>query len=137
DITTSLLEIAGAKQLEGSKGRSLVLQVMAGSDSLGAQEGKNVIFSEVSGFSMVRSDTYKLIIDSASRNPVEMYDLKNDPNELNNLADDPLLDPVRRKLIDNYLNKLLDKIDQKKFKIFQDDRIKRTSSGETPKLVIE
>ena len=62
DVAASLIEIAGAKSLEGSEGRSLISQVMAGPDDLGAQEGKEVIYSEVSGFSMVRNDKYKLVI---------------------------------------------------------------------------
>ncbi|MHA2401193.1 MAG: sulfatase family protein, partial [Promethearchaeota archaeon] len=137
DITASLLEIAQASPLEGSEGRSLVSQVMAGPHDLGAQEGKEVIFSEVFGFSMVRSDNYKLVINSASKQPVEMYDLKNDPNELNNVVNDPLLNAARQELIKKYLNKLLDKMDESKFKFFQEDSTRRAKSGERPKWAEE
>jgi len=135
DITASLLEIAQASPLEGSEGRSLVSQAMAGPDDLGAQEGKEVVFSEVFGFSMVRSDKYKLVINTETRKPVEMYDLENDPNELNNLVNDPSLSATRQELTSNYLNKLLDKMDIDKFKFFQEDDIRRTKSGERPKWV--
>jgi arylsulfatase A-like enzyme len=133
DVAASLIEIAEAKPLEGGEGRSLVSQVMAGPESVGAQEGKEVIYSEVSGFSMVRSDKYKLAINTASRQPVEMYDLENDPNELNNLVNDPSLSATRQELINKYLNKLLEKMDENKFKFFQEDSIKRVRSGERPK----
>ncbi|MFX0083603.1 MAG: sulfatase [Candidatus Hodarchaeota archaeon] len=137
DITASLIEIADAQPLEGSEGRSLVSQVLSGPNSKGAQAGKKVIFSEVSGFSMVRSDKYKLVIESANRKPVEMYDLENDPNELNNLINNSLLNSVRQELIDNYLIKLLAKMDENKFKVFQENSIKSTLSGSPPKRAVE
>jgi arylsulfatase A-like enzyme len=133
DITASLIEIAGAKSLEGSEGRSLISQVMAGPDDLGAQEGKKVIYSEVMGFSMVRNNKHKLVINTETRKPVEMYDLENDPNELNNLVNDPSLSATRQELTSNYLNKLLDKMDEKKFKFFQEDSTRRAKSSERPK----
>jgi choline-sulfatase len=135
DVAASLIEIAGANSLEGSEGRSLISQVMAGPNSLGAQEGKDVIYSEVSGFSMVRSNKYKLVINTETRKPVEMYDLENDPNELNNLANDPSLSATRQELTNKYLNKLLEKMDENKFKFFQEDSIRRAKSGERPKWV--
>ncbi|MHA1884676.1 MAG: sulfatase family protein, partial [Promethearchaeota archaeon] len=137
DITASFVEIAGATPLEGSEGRSLVSQVMVGPDNLGAQEGKEVIYSEVSGFSMVRSDKYKLVINTASKQPVEMYDLKNDPNELNNVVNDPLLNAARQELINKYLDKLLDNMDESKFRFFQEDSTRRVKSGERPKWAEE
>jgi len=72
-----------------------------------AQEGKDAVFSEVHGFSMVRTPRYKMAVKSNSRRPVELYDLKNDPSELVNLVEDPKCESIRQELMERYLNRLL------------------------------
>jgi choline-sulfatase len=116
DIAASLIDIARAKPLTGSDGRSLIPQILNGLDSPEAQKGKEVIFSEVSGFSMVRNDRYKLTIFPDSRKPIEMYDLKNDPDELTNLVKDPNFESIRKELSDKHLSRLLTRLDMEKFK---------------------
>ena len=123
DIAVSLIDIAGAKPLTGSDGRSLIPQILNGLDSPEAQKGKEAIFSEVSGFSMVRNDRYKLAIHADSRKPIEMYDLKNDPDELTNLVKDPNFESIRKELSDKHLSRLLSRLDMEKFKDIKDDGI--------------
>ncbi len=106
DITASLIDIAGAKPLKESDGQSLIPKINEGPNGLRAQKGKDAIFSEVQGFSMVRTEQYKMSIKYNSRRPVELYDLKNDPKELTNLVRDPKYESVRQELIEKYFNKL-------------------------------
>ena len=120
DVAATLIDIAGARPLDGSDGRSLLPQVEAGSEAPGAQQGKKVVFSEVNGFSMVLSERYKMAIDSRTRQPAELYDMVNDPNELRNLVNDPSLEKVRRELFDEHLSQLLSHFDEAKFKVFEE-----------------
>ncbi len=113
DITASLIDIAGATPLIGSEGRSLIPRIEEGPNGQDSQKGKDAIFSEVHGFSMVRTERYKMVVMSKTRRPVELYDLKNDPNELNNLVKNSSLESVRQKLLENYFSKLLDRVDNK------------------------
>ncbi len=52
--------------------------IEAGPDSHDAQQGKDVVFSEVNVYSMARTEQYKMTIDSVTRQFVEMYDMEND-----------------------------------------------------------
>ncbi|MFW9873423.1 MAG: sulfatase [Candidatus Thorarchaeota archaeon] len=107
DIAVSLIDIANAKPLENCEGRSLIPQVLAGPENEYAQKGKDVIFSQVLRYTMVRNEQYKLVVRSHNLESVEFYDLINDPNELENKFNDPNLEPFRQQLIDTYLKKLL------------------------------
>ncbi len=119
NITATILDIAGAESLENSDGVSFAPQVLAGPDADGAQEGKDVVFSEVDGFTMVFDGRYKLAVESASERPVEMYDCQNDPRELNNVFEDPDLESVRRDLIDTHLSAIRDRLDGEKLEIYR------------------
>ena len=120
DVAASLIDIAGARPLEGSDGCSLIRQVKAGPDRPQAQRGKEAIFSEVFGFSMVLTERYKMAIDSRTQQPVELYDMVDDPNELHNMVKDPSLENVRRELLDQHLNRLLNSLNEKKLKIHEE-----------------
>lgn len=96
DIAVSLIEIAEAEPLFGCDGRSLISQILNGPNDPEAQIGKEAIFSEVYGFSMVCNERYKMAIDPSTQKPVELYDLEKDPNELLNLVRDPTLETVRQ-----------------------------------------
>ncbi|MHA2130805.1 MAG: sulfatase family protein, partial [Promethearchaeota archaeon] len=88
DIASSLIEIARVKPLEKCEGRSLIPQILAGLEDQNAQKGKDVVFSQVLRYTMVRDNQYKLVVRSDNLKPVEFYDLKNDPNELENKVND-------------------------------------------------
>lgn len=111
DIAASLIDIARAKPLEGSDGQSLIPKINEGLNGKKAQEGKDAIFSEVHGFSMVRTARYKMAVKSNSRRPVELYDLKNDRSELNNLVKNPKYESVRQELMERYLSRFFDRMD--------------------------
>ena len=121
NITAAILDVAGAESLEDSDGVSFVSQVLAGPDADGAQKGKDAVFSEVDGFTMVFDGQYKLVVESASEKPVEMYDCQNDPSELNNVFEDPDLESVRRDLIDTHLSGIRDRLDREKLESLPGD----------------
>jgi choline-sulfatase len=111
DVAASLIGMANGKPLEKSDGWSLVPQILAGEDSPRANEGKEVIFSEVVGYSMVFDGRYKLTVEAESQNPVEMFDLQKDTKELINCVNHPGYETVRQQLLENHLSKLRQRLD--------------------------
>ena len=107
DIAASLIDIAHAKPLEHCDGRSLIPQVLAGSQSQHSQKGRDIVFSQVRKYTMVRNERYKLVVRNHNLEPVEFYDLKNDPSELENKFNDPTLQEIRQQLIDIHIRKML------------------------------
>jgi len=120
DICASLLDAAGAEPLDGSSGISLLPKVQAGPDARDAQEGKDVVFSEVQLHSMARNAQYKMTIDSLTRQPLELYDMENDPTELRNLANEPSLRGVCERFLNDYFCRLLDGMDDARVKAYQE-----------------
>ncbi len=121
DTAASILDIAGAAPLTVGGGRSLVPQVIAGPAAEGAQIGKEAVFSEVFGVSMVRTERYKMSVDARTRQPVDLYDMSEDPNELHNRVDDPALARVRRELLEQHLSRLLSSMDETKLTAHAED----------------
>jgi len=96
DLTASILDIAQAAQLKDSPGRSLLPYLK------GEGEPKEAAFSAISMgdedekyFAMAATDDYRLTMERNSGEFCELFDLKNDPDELNNLVDDPACKGVR------------------------------------------
>ena len=57
---------------------------------------------------MVRNKRYKLVVRTQNLEPVEFYDLKNDPKEVENKVNDSTLQQIKQELIDSYISKILD-----------------------------
>ena len=68
---------------------------------------------------MVRDNRYKLVADSLTREPTELYDMNKDPNQLHNLVEDGDAQDIARKLTDP-LNNHLDNLDLKKVGKYKD-----------------
>jgi arylsulfatase A-like enzyme len=128
-MVATMLEIAGAKPLVGCEGRSVVAQAQAGPDHKDTQKGKEAIFSEVVGHSMVKTDRWKTAVDAKTKQPVELFDEVNDPNELRNLVNEPALEKVRQELGERYINHLLSHMDLAKFEAWEKRRQGRVISG--------
>ena len=98
----------------------LVPKVEAGPDAPGAQQGKEAVFSEVYGYSMVRNERYKMVVESRTRQPLELYDMVNDPRELRNLENEPSLENLCERFLNEYFGQLLASLDKAKLKAFQE-----------------
>lgn len=84
DLLPSILETAGIQIPEGVQGRSFV-KLARGQDP----QWKNRCFSELRSGMLVEGP-WKLIDNSLEgRGPFELYDLRNDPKEGHNLAEEP------------------------------------------------
>jgi len=120
DLVNTLLDIAGAGSLDHCDGRSLVTKVQAGPEAGDAQTGKERIFSEVAGYSMVYTGRHKLAVDAKTGHQVEFYDLKEDPDELRNRVEEPSLEGLRKELQQQYLGPFLSNLDRDKFHAFEE-----------------
>ena len=122
DVVSTMLDISKAKALEISNGNSLLKNINLDSSDPKAHKGKEVIFSEVYGYSMVFDGQYKFAVDANTLEPVEMIDIKQDPQELFNKVNDPSLGAVRENLLETHIKPLLKK---KNIKMLQECVIKR------------
>ncbi|MDP2919261.1 MAG: sulfatase-like hydrolase/transferase [Dehalococcoidia bacterium] len=126
DIIATLLDIAGASSSIKPNGRSLIPQINAGPKNPGAHKGKEAIITEVFGFSAVRTERYKMSIDAKSLQPVELYDLQEDPEERKNRVNDPSKAAVKKELSERYIQKLIDCRNEQLFlNYLEKDRIPR------------
>jgi choline-sulfatase len=116
DVAASLIDIAQAETLPGSDGRSLIPQILKDPNDSDAQKGREAIFSEVYGFTMVYDGRYKMVISPITRKAVEFYDLQEDPNELKNLVQAPDYEPIREELFNKHLKGLLDRLNMEQYK---------------------
>ncbi|GAH47720.1 unnamed protein product, partial [marine sediment metagenome] len=125
DVAATFLEIAEAKSLDNCEGISLLRKIKGGPSGPEAQKGKDVIFSEVLGYSMVFDGRYKLAANARNSELVELIDLKEDPQELSNKIDDPSLLEIRNNLFEKYLKPFLEKTDPKKLSEYEKRREKK------------
>lgn len=133
DITASLIDIAGAVPLKGSDGRSLIPQIKAGPGGKSAQAGKEAVFSEVYGCTMVYDGRYKMTVFSETQEPVELFDTETDPDELKNVVNDPAFESVRQTLLEKHLSYLAGRWSKERFESFRQEMKKRTESGRLAK----
>ncbi|TNF78809.1 MAG: DUF4976 domain-containing protein [Gammaproteobacteria bacterium] len=103
DVGPTLLDAAGAAPLVEARGRSL-LPTLAGDE-----HGRECLFSEIQKqsrkpepptFRAVRNQRYRLTMETNSRTPCELFDLQEDPHELDNRLGDPALASVQAELIE-------------------------------------
>jgi choline-sulfatase len=116
DLVATLLDIAGADPLTHCEGRSLLPRIK-GSPEGGEVREKERVFSEVAGYSMVRTNRFKLVVDSKTRRSTELYDLQEDPHELINLVDNENY-ADQEELLNSYLDELLKDMDEEKYASF-------------------
>jgi len=83
DVTATLAAIGGASGPEGGHGQSLLPATE------GQLVGREVLFSRIRNYSAARTDRYRFTLDTDSDTPCELFDLENDPDELENLVMQP------------------------------------------------
>jgi arylsulfatase A-like enzyme len=111
DIPATVLEIAGLDAGKVEDGRSLVPLI----EGRKVEDWRQNIVCEFHGLHfpiqqrMIRTDDYKLVISHESID--ELYDLKQDPWELNNVYTTPRYDTVRRELAAQLYTQLRDRGD--------------------------
>ena len=66
-----------------------------------------------------------MAVDSRTRQPVELYDMVEDPDELRNLVEDPSMDKLRRELLEQYISRLLSRLDEEKLKLHEETQAAR------------
>lgn len=132
DICSTLLEAASADQIEIDHGLSLLPKVNAGPDATDAQRGKDVVFSEVNLYSMARSERYKLSIDSLTRKPVELYDLTNDPSELQNVVNEERHSGICDHFLAEHFSHLLANLNEPQLELYQSGGIPTRLHAEYP-----
>lgn len=114
DIAATIVDIAGGETMGGEGVRSLLGSVSEGSRDSQAQKGKDAVFSETQGFSMVRTDRYKMVVEAVSREVVELYDMVNDPQEQSNLALDDSTEDLRKQYLDSHFARLYENLNEEK-----------------------
>ena len=111
DIAATLLDIAGAEAFEESNGESLLSLIHNGKDAAGAHSHRDAVLSEFGlppmAFSMVRTDRYKMSVNTSTREPQDLYDMREDPRELHNRVNDPELGDVRDEMLETDVARLL------------------------------
>lgn len=132
DISATLLDVANAAHPGADYGTSLLSKVASGPESLDAQQGKPVVFSEVTLYSMARTERYKMTIDSLTREPLELYDMENDPNEFLNLVNESRLSGVRQRFLEESFSHLLANLNEPQLKVHQSGGIPTRLHQEYP-----
>ena len=104
DLTATVIDLARAESPKDSRGRTL-LPFLEGNG-----KPREAAFSEMAGHGnrgnflvMTATDRYRYLYDSQNEIPCELFDLQEDPDELNNLVDDPGYEKVRKNLHNNFL----------------------------------
>ena len=94
DIAPTLLEAAGAEQLENIRGESLLPALSGG------ETQRTSLFSEIQQqsrkpeaptFRAVRNQRYRLTLETTTTTLCELFDLQEDPHELSNRVHDPAM----------------------------------------------
>jgi choline-sulfatase len=98
DVPATVRELAGAPEVAGSEGRSL-LGALGG----GAPPARDVAVSENWGFAVFETERYKLVVDEDAMAPCQLFDLAEDPSEDVDLLADPLAAGVVDELMETHV----------------------------------
>jgi arylsulfatase len=99
DVPATVRDIAGAPDLPGSEGRSL----LAGVRDPAAAPTRPVTVSENWGFAAFETERYKLVVDEDAVAPCQLFDLSEDPAEDHNLLADPTAKPALEEMMENHV----------------------------------
>ncbi|GAA2486846.1 sulfatase-like hydrolase/transferase [Winogradskya humida] len=111
DCTATILDLAGLPTDQAVDSRSL-LPLLRGEhpewqqDIVGEFHGHHFPYPQ----RMLREDRYKLVVNPDSTN--ELYDLRNDPDELLNIYHHPEMEPVRSRMLKRLYTLLVERDDR-------------------------
>jgi len=114
DLPITMMDIAGAEGLENSVGQSLLPYVDPEAERPEVPSSKRAVVSELFGQSTIITDEHKLTVPVEERQPVQFFDLREDPNELRNVADEGRYKKVIASLIADHLDPIEDRISKAK-----------------------
>ena len=108
DLTASILDIAGAEPVIQSRARSLLpflegngLSREVGFSAIQRGEGEKDYY-----YIMASTDRYRLTIETKTDTNCELFDLQNDPDEMDNLVNDTayrgIIDDIRKDYIEPF-----------------------------------
>ena len=98
DLAPTIVEMAGAKPRRTMDGLSL----LPAAENPGLERGRAILI-ETRSYAAVRTARYKYVENNTGE--LELYDLQNDPDELQSLHDDPAYDGIQAALA-NLLSRL-------------------------------
>lgn len=111
DIVATLIDIAGAAELKKSDGRVLRPMLKGGLQDTHQPAVLSELGLPPSVYTMLRTDRYKLSIDTRSRAAIDLYDMQEDPDELHNLVNESDYQLIKSDLIENMLNPMISDLD--------------------------
>jgi choline-sulfatase len=120
DLPVTMIEIAGAEALDDSVGRSLLPYIDMDSGDAAASRGKDAVLSELFGDTTVITDDYKLTVRVEDNKVRQLFDLRKDPKELKNVADDSDYAETIASLISAHLEPMRHRIDEEQLSDYRD-----------------
>ncbi len=99
DVPATVRAIAGAPDVAGSEGRSLLDTVR----DPAAPPSRSVAVSENWGFAAFETERYKLVVDEDAVSPCQLFDLSEDAAEDHNLLADPTSGPVVEEMMETHV----------------------------------
>ena len=103
DVPATVRAIAGAAEVPEGEGQSLLRHVQEGGQGF----VREVVHSENFGFGLFVTDRHKLLVWEDSREPVQLFDLAEDPDENHNVVADPRYAEVREGLMTQHVQPFL------------------------------
>lgn len=127
DLPATMLDIAEAKPLQNSLGRSLLSYLRPSESGTKDANEKEAVISELFGQSTVITEKYKLTVRVDDHRVSQFFDLTNDPNELQNVRNDPHYKETIASLVEEFVRPLDVRIDQSGLRDYR-DYVRRTGS---------
>ena len=127
DLPVTMIEIANAKPLQNSLGRSL-LNFVSGTDAGNSDKnGKKAVISELFGQTTVITGEYKITVRIDDHRVAQLFDLTRDPHELRNVRNEQEYKQTIADLVEQFVVPIDERIDQPGLSDYR-DYVRRTGS---------
>ena len=104
DVTATIEGLTGITPLPNNEGSSLIGHL----DGSGTGPTREVAHSENYGFGMFATDRYKLVVFEDTKEPVQLFDLQEDPDENVNAVADPAYADVIEQMMRDHVEPFLE-----------------------------